>query len=152
MNEYKIEKLKSTFLNKKNKNNRAARNYVFIFNYFLYFHLMQLKGLYLLLVQLFFFLCLSAQESDRLDSLLLEAKKKNIDSVQVDVLNAIASEYRNSDMDQVKVFADSALKISTKIDYYQGQVKSHFNIGNMYYIKGEFSLTLKSYLKALSIL
>jgi len=93
-----------------------------------------------------------AQESVRLDSLLQESKKKHADSVQVDILNSIAWEYRNSEMDKVKVFADSALQLAEKINYYKGQVKSHFNIGNMYYIKGDFALTLQSYLQALSIL
>jgi serine phosphatase RsbU (regulator of sigma subunit) len=113
---------------------------------------MQKKGFYLLALLLACFLLTSAQEFDRLDSLLIESEKGHVDSIKVDILNSIAWEYRNSEMEKVKVFSDSALLLAEKINYPKGQVKSHFNIGNMYYIKGDFSLTLESYLRALSIL
>lgn len=108
-------------------------------------------------VSIFFsvlFLCVNsfAQDSPRLDSLLKESTLGYTDTLEVDILNSIAWEYRNSEMDKVKVFSDSALILAEKINYYRGQVKSHFNIGNMHYIKGDFPKTLDRYLKALAIL
>ena len=113
---------------------------------------MQSTRFYILLLLSFYTLLIKAQDSERLDSLLNEIKQPHEDSVKVDILNSIAWEYRNSEMEKVQVFSDSALNLAKKINYYKGQVKSHFNIGNMYYIKGDFSKTLESYLKALSIL
>jgi serine phosphatase RsbU (regulator of sigma subunit) len=113
---------------------------------------MQKSYFFISLITIFFFLNVSAQESNRLDSLLNELANKHTDSVRVDILNSMAWEFRNSDMDKVKLFSDSALQIAENISYYKGQVKSYFNTGNMYYIKGEYSLTLENYLKALSIL
>lgn len=95
---------------------------------------------------------LFSQDSKLLDSLIIESGKKHHDTTMVNIMNSTAWEYRNSDMDKVKLFSDSALVLAKKIDYKKGQVKSYFNIGNMHYIKGDFSKTLENYLTALEIL
>lgn len=121
-------------------------------NFILYFHPVQ-KGI-INIVLFIVFSCSNfiAQDTERLDSLLHESTLDHADTLEVDILNSIAWEYRNSEMEKVKVFSDSALKLAEKNNYYRGQVKSHFNIGNMYYIQGDFPKTLASYLKALDIL
>ncbi len=100
-----------------------------------------------LFVQVFSF----GQESRRLDSLLKILPETKSDTARVDVLNAIASSYRNSDMEKVEEYGQEAILLAEKINYSRGRVAGYFNIGNMHYIMGDFTSTLDYYLKALEV-
>ena len=92
------------------------------------------------------------QDFQRLDSLLAKLETTTEDTLKVDLYNSIASEYRNSNMEMVSMYADSALVLAQQHNYLNGQVRAYFNIGNMHYISGNFAETLDNYLKALEIL
>ena len=104
---------------------------------------------------IFFFyssFALLAQDQTKLDSLLERLPSENNDTFKVDLLNSIAWEHRNFDLETVEKYANWALKLAGVIGYHKGEVRSYFNVGNMHYIKGEYSGALENYLKALEIL
>lgn len=107
----------------------------------------------LIFIYFIFFISFSfAQQKEVLDSLLLRLQTDRNDTSKVDLYNSISWEYRNSDLEIVHLYADSALELSEKIGYHKGKVRSHFNIGNLYYIQGDYPNTINYYLKALAIL
>jgi len=103
-------------------------------------------------ISFFHVLDVTSQDVDLLDSVLIRLENPENDSIKADLLNTAAAQYQNSDLNKVKYYADSALKLSQKIDYPNGVVRSYFNLGNLNYIKGDFSLTLDYYTKALKVL
>ena len=74
------------------------------------------------------------------------------DSVIVNFLNALASQYVNSNPEEVRKYGEQALDLAEKIGYPEAMVRSYFNIGNSYYIGGDFPKSIDNYLKALEIL
>ena len=75
------------------------------------------------------------------------------DSLKIYILNEMVDELlldKESSLDYVLAIADSAYKISEKINHKDGLLKSSLNVGKIYKLKRDFKTGLNYYLKAIS--
>ncbi|MBN4066055.1 tetratricopeptide repeat protein [Candidatus Amoebophilus asiaticus] len=73
------------------------------------------------------------------------------DTIRVNVLNTIASEYRKTDPEKAKEYANMALLEARKIKYHKGSTKSLNNLGIIFKNEGLYFEALNFHRKALAI-
>jgi signal transduction histidine kinase len=92
-----------------------------------------------------------AQNKKVLDSLHLAYQKAQHDTSRILTLNAIAYQYRNSQLDTCLFLSEKALQMSEKIDFEKGKAQAYYRIGYLNIIQGNNTEALKYYQKALPI-
>ncbi len=110
--------------------------YIFIF-YFLF--------LYILFSSIN---CLA--QSSKIDSLENELKK-SIDTSKVNVLIALATEYRKKAPEKALEYSSQALVLSQKIDFKKGTGNAYSAAGGVFFVNGDFDKALDQYNKSLAI-
>lgn len=99
---------------------------------------------------LFFSTICFPQSNNKTDSLESELKK-SIDTSKVNVLIALASEYRKKSPIKALEYSSEALELSIKIDFKKGIGNTYSVIGNIFFVKGDFEKALDFYSKSLII-
>ena len=86
----------------------------------------------------FIVIFLNAQNSNfKTDSLKSELLKSH-GKEWVDVANQLSNEYKTTDLDYSFRLINDAIKLSKGINYIEGELKSIFNKGRLYYFKDDF--------------
>ncbi len=116
---------------------------IFIFNYLKKFttHILA-KGFLLLSF------CVHAQRST-LDSLNKVLTSETEDTTRVNTLVYLASVISNKNLDSSITIAEKGLHLSEKITWTKGTMTAEFLLGQLYYLKGNYSRSLNYYLSAL---
>ncbi|MCS6820998.1 MAG: tetratricopeptide repeat protein [Microscillaceae bacterium] len=84
-----------------------------------------------------------AQNEQTLQNALAKA---NEDTNKVGIFHELAYlAYQNSTFDKAQNYAQEALNLSEKLDYKEGNAKSHILLGDIFRQKRDFNLALKSY-------
>jgi serine phosphatase RsbU (regulator of sigma subunit)/Tfp pilus assembly protein PilF len=87
-----------------------------------------------------------------IDSLYTVLGKTSVDSLKVDVMNAIGKEYTNNgDYEKARGIVEDGKDISDKISYQKGLADYYSNMGVIYYYDGNISEALNSNFSALKI-
>ncbi|WP_436515715.1 tetratricopeptide repeat protein [Ekhidna sp. To15] len=99
-----------------------------------------------ILMFIFSFLTMTSSEGQngKIDSLLSELKGSQ-DTTQITLLNHIAFEFWNYDVEKAHEYAKKALTLSKETDFAKGTAWSYTNIGLYHYFKGEYKQSLKNY-------
>ena len=84
-------------------------------------------------------------------ALKLKLSYTNSPKEKVDLLNEIADNLRYNQLEEGLIFAKKALAISQDISYPKGSAKSLYNIGVLYYYKGDYKASLDYYLQSKKI-
>lgn len=108
------------------------------------------KLLFLCLLSLFFVTKSSAQQK-KADSLELLLSKKLSDTLRVNILNNLSFAIYSINSPKSKEYADQALELATKNNFWQGMGMAYNNIASYYRQKGEFVKALEVLMKAVSI-
>lgn len=103
-----------------------------------------------ILMFIFSFLTMASTlgQNEKIDSLLSELRGSQ-DTTQIILLNHIAFEFWNYDVERAHDYAQKALALSQEIDFAKGTAWSYTNIGLYNYFKGEYEQALKNYQAAL---
>ncbi len=83
-------------------------------------------------------------QTERMDSLTTVLKRVKNDIDKVEILNAIADEYKTSDPKMMLQFAQQALQLSKKINYKVAEGNAYLNIGNANIILGSYTIALQN--------
>jgi len=112
---------------------------------------MKKKIIFIILLSVSYFFKLMAQtnEIDSLKNLINKHQSK--DTVKANLLNEIAYKFQKSDLQQTLKYAESAKKISGKLNYKKGEAESLRIIGLYYYSKSEYQKSLEYYNKSIKI-
>lgn len=84
-------------------------------------------------------------QTERMDSLTSVLKRVKNDIDKVEILNAIADEYKTSDPKMMLQFAQQALQLSKKINYKVAEGNAYLNIGNANIILGSYTIALQNF-------
>ena len=103
---------------------------------------------YLTLFILWLLAQVSLGQNAKIDSLLSELQGSQ-DTTRIILLNQIAFEFWNSDVESAHNYAQSALELSKEIDFAKGIAWSNTNIGLYNYFIGEYEQALACYANAL---
>ena len=95
------------------------------------------------------FFDLGAQSRKKVDSLLLIVNKHATDSVEVNALDDLSSEYENGDLVISLRYAKEALELAQKIDYKLGILRAWNQTGNVLSNCAQYDEALKYYQKAI---
>ena len=90
-------------------------------------------------------------QNRKADSLVLILPKAKNDIDKVQLLNAIADEYKNSDPKLMLVYGNQALQLATKIKFKTAQGNALLNLGNANVVLGNYLEALRYFSKAQSI-
>lgn len=94
---------------------------------------------------------MNAQQSS-IDSLTNKLQRhQNEDSIKVEMLNAIAFSYINSNPGLMREYANMAQELAEKIGYAKGLARATANIASSYWASSEYEEALTLYLSALDI-
>src|SRR3989442_861053 len=107
--------------------------------------------LFLLLSFLSIHVFAQKQGMAKIDSLQAVLKTAKEDTNKVNVLNEIAREFMNFNPDTSIVLSSGALQLAKKLNWQLGIGKSHHSLGVFSWMKGDFSLSLEHYSKALAM-
>jgi serine phosphatase RsbU (regulator of sigma subunit) len=108
------------------------------------------KSYSLFLYSILFSFSLSSQNTvDSLKKIISNAKE---DTLKVNALNQLASEYRASNTSQSFELAREALALAEQLKYRSGLVSAHNNIGIACYFTGSYPEALRNYLEAVKLL
>lgn len=117
-----------------------------------------MKKAFLCLFFLFFVSFVFGQPNSKLDSLKEvlaklpnEGKSFISDTIRINVLCEIGDKYRQLKSDSVFFFGNNALKLSSKIAYKKGLLKSYMLFGNYYSTQSLSIKASENFLKALAI-
>ncbi len=116
---------------------------IFIFNYLKNFITHCLATGFMLLC-----FCVNAQTS-RLDSLNKILSSDAEDTIKVNALISVSSAISNKNLDSSIGISETALQLSEKIVWHKGVMNAEFLLGQLYYLKGNYSRSLNYYLSAL---
>lgn len=94
--------------------------------------------------------CLYAQHS-KTDSLEQALQHCTDNQEKVNTLNRLSEAYWRTESETAKVYGLDAQSLSKAIDYPFGLAESHFNLGRVYNIQGNYDESLASFLEALHI-
>jgi len=90
--------------------------------------------------------------SSKLDSLLSVLHDTTSDTVSINVLNRLCSEYRiQGDYSKALQYGDQALQLGKQTGHKRGMATSYNNIGNIYSSQGNYPKALEYNLKSLAI-
>lgn len=99
-----------------------------------------------ILIFLFAFSFVGGQEKEEsTESLKLKLGQSKSEKQKVDLMNEIASVLRYNQIEKGLEYAEKALESADKISYKEGFAKSLYNIGALYYYKGDYKLALEYY-------
>jgi signal transduction histidine kinase len=92
------------------------------------------------------------QNHSAIDSLKNILKTAKADTVNVNCLNSLSSEYSKiSDYKMSMQYAESALVLANTLDYKKGIADSYNNIGGVYWRQGSYQVALEHFLASLKI-
>ncbi len=93
-----------------------------------------------------------ANETDKIDSLTTVLKTSKEDTNKVITLNILSYELsQEGEYNPAEKYADSALKLSQKINYKRGEATSYNNIGISFDYHGDYPKALENYFSSLKI-
>jgi adenylate cyclase len=92
-----------------------------------------------------------SQDQRLVDSLLIVLETEKQDSNKVKILNRLSHAYLGNNPDKAMDYARKSLDLSGQINYKKGIAASHNGIGNIYFLKGDFSEALENYFVSLTI-
>jgi len=102
---------------------------------------------------LLFVVSFSAFSQNRiLDSLYYNLEKFHDDSNLVNTYNNLSYQLNTSKLEMSLFFADKAKVLSKKINFKRGLITAYSNCGIAYYLKGEYTQSLKNHTKAAQLL
>ena len=81
---------------------------------------------YIFLIKIFLVVGILHSQNSHIDSLKIELKNIDNDTTSINLLNNLAYEYKNSNIDSSKFYADRALTNSKKLKYLPGEARSNF--------------------------
>ncbi len=100
----------------------------------------------------FFTLLIPNLKANNIDSLKLLLKNNNLeDTTRVNILNKIAILYQDKGNDSCILFATKAIKISNKLNFYQGTGKALGALGNYYNSIGSYQKALANFINAFKL-
>ncbi|MES2837107.1 MAG: tetratricopeptide repeat protein [Bacteroidota bacterium] len=105
----------------------------------------------LLLLSLIFFNTLLAQESKRLDSLLLVLKTEKSDTARISILQRIGLEYKKTDIKKALEYTQQSRVLSIKAKDVNKLGTAYLNIGDIYHLHDSLNLALDFTNKAAGI-
>jgi signal transduction histidine kinase len=106
--------------------------------------------LWFLLISIFSF-SQTDNEKRRIDSLTVELKKSNKDTITINILNKLANLYYYNNSKKSYQYAESAYTLSKKNNYKKGIANSYLNFGTYYWLKADFPKALTYIYKSLHI-
>jgi adenylate cyclase len=86
------------------------------------------------------------------DSLISLADIATTDTARIRLLNTISWEFKSSDPQEAQRFADSALTISKRINFKQGESEAFKNLGVIEYLQGNYDNAIPRFEAALRIM
>ncbi|MGH2665038.1 tetratricopeptide repeat-containing sensor histidine kinase [Flavobacterium sp.] len=92
-----------------------------------------------------------ASQNKAADSLITVFKNAKNDIDKVELLNAIASEYRTDSPKKMLDYAEKALQLSQKIQYRLAEGNAYLNKGNASIILGDYVLALQNFSNAQAV-
>ncbi len=99
-----------------------------------------------ILIFLFAFSFVRGQEKEEsTESLKLKLSQSKSEKQKVDLMNEISSVLRYNQIEEGLEYAEKALASADIISYKEGTAKSLYNIGALYYYKGDYKLALEYY-------
>lgn len=67
------------------------------------------------------------------------------DTVRANLLNQIAFEYKQVDLEKSMAFAKQALELASSLKFYEAEPKAHRTMGSYYYQKGDYANALQAF-------
>ena len=103
----------------------------------------------LIIYLIFTLITLGGFAQNKFEQLRIKIAKEKIDSLKVNHLMALSSEYLTENPDSALKYAKQALEISTKIDYHEGLCAGNQRIGVVLQNTGKYNEANKYFFKAL---
>ena len=97
-------------------------------------------------------ICITPAFASKTDSLISLAKIAKTDTARIHLLNSVAWEFKSSDPQEAQRFADSALAISIRIGYREGESEALKNSGVIEYLQGNYDKAIPAFNAALLII
>ncbi|HJW30271.1 MAG TPA: tetratricopeptide repeat protein, partial [Saprospiraceae bacterium] len=110
-----------------------------------------MKSIFGLIVMLNLFQQLTLAQQNTIDSLLTLLKRDKEDTSKVNHLNALAGELMRSNPDSAILLSKNAMQLAVKMKWNTGIGRTYNELGWYYYMKGDYSMALENYNKALEI-
>lgn len=108
-----------------------------------------MKQLSLLILLLFSIDCLCfPQDKMKADTLETKLRASGDDTSKVHLLNDITWQYLKSNTDKALNYGQQALELARKLKFPKGEARSNLNLGNIYYVLGDYKKSLDHYLAA----
>ena len=98
-----------------------------------------------------FISCLHSGFTDKKDSLVQIINQSKKDTVQVDALNTLSFELNRSLPDSSISLAETAIKLSRKLNYKNGLIRAYNNLGGTYMTLGEYTRSVDVFEKSLRV-
>jgi len=110
-----------------------------------------LKKILILIIPIFFCAVCFAQR-DQIDSLkkIISAAKKE-DTILAERMLQLSMSYVYDKPDSGIYYANSALRLSQKLDYQKGEASANGNLGDAYWVLGDYAMSMQYYLQALAL-
>ena len=96
-------------------------------------------------------ICLFSQDSNKINELKNKLQKAINDSIRIELLIKISSEYGGSNTDTSMIFATEALKLAENNNNKNLLARCYHTIGVTYYYKSDYNEALEYFFKALKI-
>ncbi len=110
-----------------------------------------MKKNYLFVLISFFFSFSSSAQTHEIDSLKQLLQKEKTDTGRVSLLSKLGFAIFNGNPDTAMKLAMEGLALSRKIRFEKGEIRSLTDVGNVYYVLGDYSKALAKYLDVLKI-
>ncbi len=88
---------------------------------------------------------------DNIDSLLYILNKTNSDTSKINIYTKLCIAYIPTDPDKALIYCEEGLTLAHKIDYKKGLADSYDNMGNLFWMQGQYSKALDYNFKSLNI-
>ncbi len=103
---------------------------------------------FLFLILLSFCNVMPAQDKMKGDTLETRLHQSKEDTSKVHLLNDITWQYLKSNTTKSLSYGKEALALAQKLKFGKGEARSHLNLGNIYYVLGDYKRSLDHYLEA----
>lgn len=110
-----------------------------------------MRWYYLLIPFVFVYGLSLGLQTDAADSLKIPPSETSDIHNEIKALLDISKTLRSRDVDSANYYAELALELSTTNDYEYGLMVSHYNLGILFRIKGDYDKTLSHYFESLSL-
>ncbi|MDT0608575.1 tetratricopeptide repeat protein [Croceitalea rosinachiae] len=108
-------------------------------------------SIFLFIILFSFCFCISAQENQKLDSLLSVYKQLPNDTSKVFILGELYDEVITKDVDKARAYAMEQLNLSKKIGFKMGMANAYFDLGDYYKNRSHIDSASLNYNMALDI-